>query len=158
MSVQKDYPVVIRSVLMLLEVIIVFVIVGLNSYMITILVRVSYTVNKYKKLYSLIDINECSQNNGGCEDTCTNTMGSYECSCQATGYSLNNDKHNCSGKWLVLNDSIDFLIIDINECSINNGGCVQSCTNIPGSYYCSCETGYSLNFNGHGCTGISNKI
>ena len=98
MSVQKDYPVVIRSVLMLLEVIIVFVIVDLNSYMITIPVRVSYRVNKYEKLYSLIDINECSQNNGGCEDTCTNTMGSYVCSCQVIGYSLDNDKHNCSGK------------------------------------------------------------
>ena len=50
MSVQKDYPVVIRSVLMLLEVIIVFVIVGLNSYMITIPVKVSYRVNKYEKI------------------------------------------------------------------------------------------------------------
>ena len=98
MSVQKDYPVVIRSVLMLLEVIIVFVIVGLNSYMITIPVMVCYRVNKYEKLYTLIDINECSQNNGGCEETCTNTMGSYECSCQVIGYSLNKDKHNCSGK------------------------------------------------------------
>ena len=98
MSVQKDYPVVIRSVLMLLEVIIVFVIVVLNSNMITILVRVSYIVNIYEKFCFIIDTNECSENNGGCEETCTNTLGSYVCSCQATGYSLDNDKHNCSGK------------------------------------------------------------
>ena len=51
-----------------------------------------------RNLFSIIDIDECSQNNGGCEDTCTNTMGSYVCSCQATGHSLDNDKHNCSGK------------------------------------------------------------
>ena len=50
MSVQKDYPVVIRSVLMSLEVIFVFVILDLNSYMITIPVRVSYTVNIYEKI------------------------------------------------------------------------------------------------------------
>ena len=51
-----------------------------------------------RKLCSTIDINECSENNGGCKDTCTNTMGSYVCSCPATGYLLDNDKHNCSGK------------------------------------------------------------
>ena len=45
----------------------------------------------------ITDINECSVNNGGCEDVCTNTIGSYTCSCQSIGYHLDNDKHNCSG-------------------------------------------------------------
>ena len=88
-------------------------------------------------------------------------MGSYKCSCQAIGYSLDSDKHNCSGKWLLLNDSYNcYVIIDINECSNDNGGCTQSCTNTPGSYYCSCGSGYSLDLDGHGCTGtsISNNI
>ena len=44
-----------------------------------------------------VDINECNTNNGGCDTTCTNTVGSYECSCN-TGYELNNDLHNCNGK------------------------------------------------------------
>ena len=44
------------------------------------------------------DINECLESNGGCEDSCTNTVGSYTCSCQASGYALSSDKHNCSGK------------------------------------------------------------
>ena len=46
-------------------------------------------VNNYERWYLFwIDINECSHNNGGCEDTCNNTMGSYKCSCQVIGYSL----------------------------------------------------------------------
>ena len=119
-------------------------------------------VSKYERWYLIsIDINECSHNNGGCEDIRNNTMGSYKCSCQVIGYSLDNDKHNCSGKWLLLNYSSDcYIIIDINECSDNNGGCSQSCTNTPGSYYSNCGNGYSLDIDGHNCTGIdiSNDI
>ena len=44
----------------------------------------------------ITDINECSQGNGGCEHTCTNTIGSYYCTCN-TGYlQVSNGKH-CSG-------------------------------------------------------------
>ena len=41
--------------------------------------------------------------------------------------------------------------IDINECSVNNGGCQQTCHNTAGSYYCQCSTGYTLDHNN--CTG-----
>lgn len=34
--------------------------------------------------------------------------------------------------------------VDINECSVNNGGCQQKCINSPGSYACSCNIGYEL--------------
>ncbi|VDD92750.1 unnamed protein product, partial [Enterobius vermicularis] len=34
-----------------------------------------------------IDINECANNNGNCEQVCINTQGSYRCSCE-TGYDL----------------------------------------------------------------------
>lgn len=34
--------------------------------------------------------------------------------------------------------------VDINECAKNNGGCDQKCVNSPGSYSCSCNTGYQL--------------
>ena len=32
--------------------------------------------------------------------------------------------------------------LDVNECSANNGGCEQVCTNFPGIYKCECNTGF----------------
>lgn len=34
--------------------------------------------------------------------------------------------------------------IDINECSVNNGGCQQRCINTPGDFTCSCNVGFEL--------------
>ena len=45
------------------------------------------------------------------------------------------------------------LCADINECSSNNGGCAHTCTNSPGSFQCSCRTGYTLAGNGKSCNG-----
>ena len=30
------------------------------------------------------------------------------------------------------------LVVDVNECSVDNGGCDQACENIVGSYLCRC--------------------
>ena len=43
--------------------------------------------------------------------------------------------------------------VDNNECEVNNGGCSQNCNNTLGSYRCSCEEGYSLNFDQFSCSG-----
>ena len=43
--------------------------------------------------------------------------------------------------------------LDIDECRNNIDGCTQNCTNTPGSYYCSCNIGYSLASDGHTCEG-----
>ena len=43
--------------------------------------------------------------------------------------------------------------LDINECSSNNGGCAQVCTNTPGSYTCGCNPGYELDGDGFSCNG-----
>ena len=48
-------------------------------------------------LPSLIDVNECATNNGGCDQICNNTKGSYECKCRS-GFLLSSDKHKCNGK------------------------------------------------------------
>ena len=52
------------------------------------------------------DINECSIGNGGCQQTCVNTPGSYHCGCRS-GYKLTNDNTTCEGSILC----IDLLII-----------------------------------------------
>ena len=44
----------------------------------------------------LLDIDECQQGISGCSQVCTNTIGSYKCSCNA-GYQLTNDSHTCIG-------------------------------------------------------------
>ena len=47
----------------------------------------------------LPDINECDSINGGCEQICTNAIGSFACSC-GTGYLLNGNGFNCSGTYV----------------------------------------------------------
>lgn len=48
------------------------------------------------------DLNECEENNGGCQDICENLIPTsrdhpgYACHCEQ-GYSLDEDRHNCSG-------------------------------------------------------------
>ena len=46
-------------------------------------------------LLNLFTVNECEIDNGGCEQICTDTFLSYNCSCK-DGYSLNTDG-SCSG-------------------------------------------------------------
>ncbi|EGG16943.1 hypothetical protein DFA_07924 [Cavenderia fasciculata] len=40
------------------------------------------------------DVNECLNGNGGCQQTCTNSMGSFQCGCYP-GYLLNLDSKTC---------------------------------------------------------------
>jgi len=50
---------------------------------------------------SRTDVNECDTNNGGCDHYCTNTIGSFECSCYP-GYTLAGDGHACLGEFQVV--------------------------------------------------------
>ena len=58
---------------------------------------ISVLVKRSPLLY--IDIDECSSGNGlrPCQQTCTNTIGSYNCGC-ISGYALQSNGYNCSGK------------------------------------------------------------
>jgi fibulin 1/2 len=95
------------------------------------------------------DIDECATANGGCAQTCTNTQGSYACSCGA-GYMLDADGHACDA--CPAGYSGDGVTCqDIDECATDNGDCAQHCTNLPGSYACSCDAGYGLDGDDHSC-------
>ncbi|MCB9628284.1 MAG: hypothetical protein H6725_12995 [Sandaracinaceae bacterium] len=85
------------------------------------------------------DVNECDTANGGCAQTCTNSDGGFECSCDA-GYTLNVDGLACD---------------DVNECDTANGGCAQTCTNSDGGFECSCDAGYMLNVDGFTCDDVN---
>ena len=59
----------------------------------------SKALKQYLQFASISDIDECVTGTNGCNQTCTNTIGSYECSCDE-GYMINaTDAHACDGKW-----------------------------------------------------------
>lgn len=43
------------------------------------------------------------------------------------------------------------IFSDINECSVNKGGCQNDCRNTPGGFICSCMNGFRLHSNGKDC-------
>lgn len=43
---------------------------------------------------------------------------------------------------------------DIDECETGNGGCDDKCSNLPGSFICSCPVGFRLASNGKKCIGM----
>lgn len=49
---------------------------------------------------------------------------------------------------------LNFIITDIDECSLGTANCAQKCINIPGSYQCICERGYRLGTDGVTCEDI----
>ncbi len=46
----------------------------------------------------LPDIDECNSANGGCEQNCHNSYGSYKCTCD-DGFKLSDNKHDCIRKY-----------------------------------------------------------
>ena len=43
-----------------------------------------------------LDIDECLTNNGGCDQTCVNAPGSFDCKCKE-GYEMNPESMLCEG-------------------------------------------------------------
>ena len=83
-------------------------------------------------------MNECLTGNGGCGQTCTNMVGSFQCGCNA-GYTLAADGMTC---------------VDVNECVLDTDDCQQACINTNGGFTCSCNPGYTLNTDGRTCSGM----
>ncbi|XP_063713278.1 signal peptide, CUB and EGF-like domain-containing protein 1 isoform X2 [Symsagittifera roscoffensis] len=129
------------------------------------------------------DLDECATSNGGCEDFCSNTVGSFTCSCTAPGYEVSAlnfrscvDTDECD----VGSDTCDDVsttcsntpgsftcscrsgfdpnttdaCTDVDECALNTNSCDDICTNTPGSYTCSCsDPGEILLIDGFSCSG-----
>ncbi|VDK69664.1 unnamed protein product, partial [Cylicostephanus goldi] len=49
-------------------------------------------------------------------------------------------------------------LLDINECSVGNGGCSQLCINLPGSFECQCKTGYIMTYDRRTCEDINECV
>ncbi|EGW01509.1 Signal peptide, CUB and EGF-like domain-containing protein 3 [Cricetulus griseus] len=127
------------------------------------------------------DVDECAEGNGGCQQSCVNMMGSYECHCRE-GFFLSDNQHTCIQRpeetCAVNNGGCDskchdaatgvhcscpvgFMLQpdrktckDIDECRLNNGGCDHMCRNTVGSFECSCKKGYKLLINERSCQDI----
>ena len=52
------------------------------------------------RLLDVLDVDECLYDNGGCDQKCSNTIGSYECSCDKGAlYRLAFDQHTCDSEY-----------------------------------------------------------
>jgi hypothetical protein len=86
-----------------------------------------------------IDIDECADDNGGCDylSLCSNTEGSYECGDCPSVYT---NVIPSAAKYSPYIGSGDTGCVDVNECSVNvtHGTCdkIVPCTNTEGSFYC----------------------
>ena len=59
---------------------------------------IMHMVDVIVSIISCSDVDEClSSDRGGCEQSCINLQGSYECSCQQ-GYVLERNGSNCNGE------------------------------------------------------------
>ena len=45
------------------------------------------------------------------------------------------------------------IVLDINECLTNEGGCEHNCSNTMGSFECLCQQGFILASDGLQCDG-----
>ena len=110
-------------------------------------------------IFKSTDLDECAQGISGCNQICTNTIGSYVCSCYY-GYQIAQNNRTCTGKNTLINHAEQypyaiFQSVDVNECALDISGCGQICTNTNGSYTCSCDLGYKISLNNRTCVGKS---
>ncbi|XP_005007182.1 growth arrest-specific protein 6 isoform X2 [Cavia porcellus] len=85
------------------------------------------------------DVDECSQQNGGCGQVCLNTPGGFYCACHS-GYTLSQD----DGR----------ICQDIDECADKEACGDARCQNLPGSYTCLCDEGFEYSTQDKACRDV----
>ncbi|XP_017467398.1 PREDICTED: fibulin-2 isoform X2 [Rhagoletis zephyria] len=87
-----------------------------------------------------LDVDECQEIPGLCQQKCVNFWGGYRCTCNQ-GFELSADNRTCN---------------DVDECEVHKTYklCMGYCNNVPGSYECSCPRGYTLSVDKTTCRDI----
>ena len=83
-----------------------------------------------------LDIDECNMGLGPCGQVCTNTPGSFECSCTAGYTPTLADPNQCE---------------DIDECAAGTDNCDDVCKNTAGTFTCDCNGDFFLQEDGYTC-------
>lgn len=87
-----------------------------------------------------LDVDECQEIPGLCQQKCVNYWGGYRCACNQ-GFELSADNRTCN---------------DVDECEVHKMYkiCMGYCNNVPGSYECSCPRGYAVTMDKNTCRDI----
>ena len=100
-------------------------------------------------LCNSLDVNECSLTRQlhDCDQICVNTIGGFNCTCEE-GYLSQDDGRNCSGSYAnmqVIHNTYlpNVLFVDINECDQDLCDVESVCFNMPGSFQCICNPGFT---------------
>ncbi|XP_078049005.1 uncharacterized protein LOC144476208 isoform X1 [Augochlora pura] len=106
------------------------------------------------------DVDECAQpdlQTEMCRYGCINTAGSYRC---AQPMELKDQPILDSLSITCLpgyEATPDGTCIDINECTIDNGGCMEVCENTDGGFFCGCDGDEkALSSDGKSCVDLKN--
>uniref|UniRef100_A0A8D0VEE4 EGF-like domain-containing protein n=1 Tax=Sus scrofa TaxID=9823 RepID=A0A8D0VEE4_PIG len=121
-----------------------------------------------------LDADECLRDNGGCQHSCMNLMGSYECRCKE-GFFLSDNQHTCIHHsegtsalpgWgaplriprppVTLGRNMQAESPGRDEqagltCGHGNGGCQHSCEDTAAGPECSCHPQSELHVDGRSC-------
>ena len=102
----------------LMEALNVAVIMAIDLIAMVVLALVSILQNNIPDTTLLLsDINECDEGIDDCDHNCTNTEGSFDCSCM-NGYKLDSDQSNCTGKYSITCAFIGVIVYP-NQISMN---------------------------------------
>uniref|UniRef100_A0A8C5SWG7 Signal peptide, CUB domain and EGF like domain containing 3 n=1 Tax=Laticauda laticaudata TaxID=8630 RepID=A0A8C5SWG7_LATLA len=91
---------------------------------------------------------ECAEGNGGCQQTCVNMMGSYECHCREgfflNGFALLQKDGGCQKDCVTIHEGMN--------CMNKNHGCAHICRETAkGGIACECRPGFELTKNQRDC-------